>query len=112
MGDLLRKGLPLMPMRSELQLQMQKLEKVLEKLVDSSANQVIGCRLTETTVTVAATEATAATQQDGRGAPHRLGQARGGGALRQSEPSFQSYHCFDLHLYHLELERSLYAVTL
>ena len=87
-------------------------EKVLEKLTDASANQVIGCRQTETTVTVAATEATEATQEDGRGALHRLGQARGGGALQWSEPSCQSYHCFDLHLDHSESERSPYAVTL
>ena len=91
-----------------MQLHKQKKEKVLEKFVDSSANLVIGLLLSETKETAAATTATA----EGPDALHRLGQARGGGALRQSEPSFQSYHCFDLHLDHSESERSPYAVTL
>ena len=93
--DLLKKMMPLMPMKYELELQIKTEEKVLERLLDASANQVIGYRLTETKVTAAAKTATEATQEDGRGALHRLGQARGGGALQWSEPSRQSYHCFD-----------------
>ena len=95
MEDQQKKMMPLMPMKYELELQVETEEKVQEKLLDASANQVIGCRQTETKVTVSARTATEATQEDGRGALHRLGQARGGGALQWSEPSCQSYHYFD-----------------